>query len=78
MKKKKNEPTRPIEPQEELTTLMHSTFTIPEENELEFRVWAAVRAMEQTGWPLERILKAFELPADVFEKYKNTQPSRNG
>lgn len=68
MKKKKNEPI------EELTTAMHETFTISKEKDREFRVWAAVRALNKTGWPLERILYSWEITAEEFEKYKDTQP----
>ena len=78
MKKNKNKPDSPDTPFEELTTLMHSTFTIPEERDREFRVWSAVGIMEDTGWPLERVLNALDLTVEEFEKYKNTQPSRNG
>jgi len=77
MKKNKNKLDSPNTPIEELTTLMHSTFTIPEERDREFRVWSAVGIMEDTGWPLERILKALDHTAEEFGKYKNTLPTRN-
>lgn len=73
MTKKKSNPDLPVEPVEELTELMHSTFRISDENDKKYRVWSAMEINEQRGISIEEALAMQQVTIDDFEKYKGTR-----
>lgn len=76
MAKKKNEPTRPVAPIEELTEAMHATFFVSDEDDRMHRVWSAMRIYNAVGYPetLEKALSMQQVTMADYEKYKDTWP----
>lgn len=59
---------------EELTTAMHSEFSVDAETDLKHRVWAAVRMVENGTFSQEEALSAFGISSADYQKYSSEMP----
>jgi len=58
---------------EELTTLMHSEFTIKPETEIKHAVWGFLSACDHSGTTIEEELKnMWNVTREQIEKYKDS------
>lgn len=59
---------------DELTSSMHSEFSVDPEVEIEHRCWAAERQMSDAENDQDRagILASYSITAEQFERYKRT------
>lgn len=55
---------------EELTTAMHSEFSVSNETEIKHRVWSVLSRSEREGNAPEDYLERYDLTKDQLEKHK--------
>lgn len=59
---------------DELTTEMHSEFTVSNETDLKHKVWAAISQSEKGGQNIEDLFRSFGIDKTIYQTYKDTYP----
>ncbi|NDV81341.1 hypothetical protein [Bacteroides sp. 51] len=57
---------------EELTTAMHSEFTVDAETDLKHRVWSILSSCKNQNKTVNELIDQYDLSMDDIEKYKQS------